>query len=258
LVANGYSAYAYHGFNRNFWNRDVALGSLGYQKFYAADNYSKGVKINMGLNDGDFLSETADYIKKQPKPSFSYVITLSSHVPFDTNDQTKGLDIKTSDYPYLVGGYLEDINYTDRMLGEFFTKLKSASLYDDSLIIVYGDHTPVLPKFTDGTIKYDPDTVQEKEVPLFIKLPQETVGTTYQNTGTHLDIMPTILDLLGVKTSQLMFGQSLFATKSQEFQTCPDQLVTFKSLGNCSDALTIEKSKSAEIIRYNQFSNLSK
>jgi lipoteichoic acid synthase len=55
LIKNGYSADAYHGFNRNFWNRNVALKSLGYQKFYAADNYPKGFDINMGLDDGTFL-----------------------------------------------------------------------------------------------------------------------------------------------------------------------------------------------------------
>ena len=256
LISSGYSAYAYHGFNRNFWNRDVALKSLGYQKFFAADNYPKGLKLNMGLNDGDFLSKTAEYIKDQPKPSLSYVITLSSHVPFATNDQTKTLEINTSDYPDQVGGYLEDINYTDRMLGKFFDKLKSENLYDDSLILVYGDHTPVLQAFSAGTIKYDPATVQRKEVPLFIKLPKETTHKTYNKTGSHLDIMPTVLDLLDIKTSDLMFGQSLFATGDKALKVCNNQLVVFKNSGDCNKTLNEERNKSATIIRYNQFKDL--
>lgn len=258
LISNGYSAFAYHGFNRNFWNRDVAFKSLGYQKFYAADNYPKGAKINMGLNDGDFLSKTAEYIADQPKPSLSYVITLSSHVPFSITDQTKDLGINTGDYPDQVGGYLEDINYTDRMLGKFFAKLKSEDLYDNSLILVYGDHTPVLPAFSAGTIEYDPTTVQVKEVPLIIKLPNETVGKSYSNQGTHLDIMPTILDLFGIKTNQLMFGQSLFSSGDDALKVCSDQLVAFSGSGDCGEILTNEKNKSATVIRYNQFNNLTK
>ncbi len=258
LIANGYSAYAYHGYNRNFWNRNVALTSLGYQKFYAADNYPAGKKLNMGLNDGDFLSKTAEYIASQPKPSFSYTITLSSHVPFSTNEDTQELGINIDDYPNQVGGYLEDINYTDRMIGEFFEKLKKEGLYDDSLIIVYGDHTPVLPAFTAGSITYDPSSVQEKEVPLIIKLPNETTGKTYTNQGTHLDIMPTILDLLGIKTSELMFGQSLFAAGDNALKVCTDQLVVFKSTNDCTTTLDQEKSKSDTIIRYNQFQNINK
>lgn len=258
LAANGYSAFVYHGFNRNFWNRDTALKSLGYQRFFAADNYPKGMKINMGLNDGDFLDKTAEYIKEQPKPSLSYAITLSSHVPFSTNDQTKELGINVNDYPNQVGGYLEDINYVDRMLEKFFDKLKSEKLYDDSLIVVYGDHNPILPAFTAGTIKYDPDTVQGKEVPLFIKLPNETTGKTYTKKGAHLDITPTILDLLGIKTNQLMFGQSLFAGESDEFKTCPNQITVFASLGDCDAALADEKNMSEKIIRYNLFNKLPK
>jgi phosphoglycerol transferase MdoB-like AlkP superfamily enzyme len=256
LIKNGYSAYAYHGFNRNFWNRNVALKSLGYQKFYAADNYPKGFDINMGLDDGDFLNKTADYIKDQPKPSFSYVITLSSHVPFSTNDQTDKLGVDQSKYPNQVGGYLDDINYTDSVLGDFFAKLKTEGLYDDSLILVYGDHTPVLPAFSAGTINYDPNTVQEKEVPLIIKLPNETVGKTYVNKGAHLDIMPTILDLLGVKTKQLMFGQSLFASGKDALNVCSNQLVAFPTKGDCNAMLMEEKNQSTTIIRYNQFKNL--
>ena len=258
LISNGYSAYAYHGYNRNFWNRDTTYGSLGYQKFYAADNYSKGAKINLGLNDGDFLSETADYIKKQPKPSFSYAITLSSHVPFEITSETKGLGVNAKDYPDQVGGYLENINYTDRMLGRFFDKLKAAGLYDDSLIVVYGDHEPVLPAFTAGTIKYNPSTDQGKEVPLIFKLPNETEGAVHKNQGSHLDIMPTILDLVGVKTDTLMFGQSLFASGDKILEVCTDQLFAFPISGDCKADLKTTKNKAAEIIRYNQFDNLKR
>ncbi len=256
LATNGYSTYAYHGFNRNFWNRNIALKSLGYQKFYAADSYPNGAMINMGLNDGDFLSKTAEYIKSQPKPSLSYVITLTSHVPFSVTDQTKGLNINIQDYPDQVGGYLQNINYTDRMLGIFFTKLKSEGLYDDSMIVIYGDHTPVLSAFTAGTIKYDPTTVQEKEVPLLVKLPNDNTSKTYTNQGTHLDITPTVLDLLGIKTDQLMFGQSLFANGSNSLKTCHDQLAVFNGTSDCKTTLDTEKNMSSLIVRYNQFNNL--
>jgi phosphoglycerol transferase MdoB-like AlkP superfamily enzyme len=256
LIKNGYTAYAYHGFNRNFWNRNVALKSLGYQKFYAADNYPKGFDINLGLDDGDFLNKTADYIKAQPKPSFSYVITLSSHVPFSTNAQTDKLGVDQSKYPPQVGGYLDDIHYTDSVLGDFFTKLKAEGLYDNSLILVYGDHDPILPAFSAGTINYDPNSVQGKEVPLIIKLPNETVGKTYPDKGAHPDIMPTILDLLGIKTNTLMFGQSLYADSSNALKVCSDQLVVFPSKGDCNLMLDEERNQSATIIRYNQFKNL--
>jgi phosphoglycerol transferase MdoB-like AlkP superfamily enzyme len=258
LIKNGYSAYAYHGFNRNFWNRDTALSSLGYQKFYAADNYPKGPKINMGLNDGDFLDKTADYIIEQPKPSLSYSITLSSHTGFEITDLTKGLGLKPDDYPSQVAGYMEDINYVDRMLGKFFDKFKAAGLYDDSLIVIFGDHTPVLPAFNTGDVSYNPDTSQVKEVPLLFKIPGVNIGETHANKGNHLDIMPTILDLLGIKTNQLMFGQSLFTSEKDSLTMCPNQMVAFSNTDDCNSALNVEKIISEKIIRYNLFDILEK
>jgi len=257
LTSSGYSAYAYHGYSRNFWSRNVALVSLGYQKFYASDNYSEGEELNMGLNDGDFLNETADYIVDQPKPSLSTVITLSSHIPFEITDLTKGLGLNASDYPDQVGGYLENINYVDRMLAHFFEKLKENNLYDDSLIIVYGDHTPVLSSFSAGNINYDSESDQALEVPLFIKLPNQTTGQTHSELGTSLDIMPTILDLTGIKTNQLMFGQSLFAQIENSPIACPNNIIIFPELGDCETAQSIEKNMSSKIIRYNQFQNIS-
>ncbi|NTW61289.1 LTA synthase family protein [Candidatus Saccharibacteria bacterium] len=252
FTKNGYSANVYHGFNRNFWNRDIAVRSLGYQNFYAADNYPKGEIINMGLNDGDFLARTADYIKDQAKPSLSHVITLTSHVPFSITDTTRGLDINPSLYPNGTAGYLEDINYTDRMIGKFFDKLKTNGLYEDSLIVIFGDHTPVLPSFSAGTINYDNSSNQAKEVPLFIKLPNSTVGNTHASQGTHLDIMPTILDLAGIKTNQLMFGTSLFAT---DRSVCEDQL-SISTSRDCRAAVSEAENYSAKIIRYNLFKDL--
>jgi phosphoglycerol transferase MdoB-like AlkP superfamily enzyme len=143
-------------------------------------------------------------------------------------------------------------------LGQFFDKLKSEGLYDDSLILIYGDHTPVLSSFTAGSITYDPSSRQGKEVPLIIKLPNETTGSTHPDQGAHIDIMPTVLDLLGIKTNQLMFGQSLFASGTKALQVCTDQLVAFKTNDDCKTMLETEKLKSAEIIRYDQFSNLAK
>lgn len=253
LAKNNYSTYAYHGFNRNFWNRNVALNSLGYQKYFAADNYSDGEKINMGLNDGDFLMETAEYIKEQPRPSLSYVITLTSHTPFNITNRTKTLGLKSDDYPNQVAGYLENINYTDRMLGKFFDNLKQNDLYDDSLIVLYGDHVPVLDSFSAGTIRYNPESKQGQEVPIIIKLPNQKEAKVYKNYGTHLDITPTIFDLLGIKTNQLMFGQSLFA---DERINCSNQFANVSKNSDCNEFIEDSKYYSSLIIKYNQFNNL--
>lgn len=257
LKESNYSTYAYHGNNRFFWNRNVAFNSLGYEKFYAIDNYSGGSVLNMGISDGDFLARTADYVISQPKPSLSYIITLSSHVAFDLSSETHDLGIDIRKYPGLTGNYLEIINYTDRMLGIFFEKLKQANIFDDSLIIVYGDHTPILENFNAGTIEYIQDSNQGKDIPLIIKLPNQTQGNTHTNTGSTIDIMPTVLDIAGITTNSMMFGKNMFAD-SGIFSICDDQVSVFIQDISCSDSISEEKAISSQIIRYNLFEYLSK
>lgn len=257
LLDDSYSAFAYHGFVESLYNRNIAYRYFGYDRFLSSSDYSDGPKINMGLNDGTFLNETVDYVKEQPKPSLSSLITLSSHTPFKINYLTRDLGLDPETLPNQVAGYLENIHYTDKALGDFFDKLKEYDLYDDSLIIIYGDHTPALSEeFSIGSIYYDPLSNQALETPIIIKLPNQTEGEVYHGTGTNLDIMPTILDLVGVNTDNLMFGQSLFYQIENDVERCPDHIIIFDGLGDCETARREEENISSMIIRYNQFENL--
>lgn len=217
LKEEGYSAYSYHGYNRSFWNRAAALNSLGYEKFYAQESYSNGTTVGMGLDDMTFLTETADFIKAQPKPSFSYVITLSSHYPFYIPENLKGLTLDESKYPETDYNYVQAINYTDRALGAFIDKLKSDGLYDDSLIVLYGDHYAKLSSFSMDNYNFDPSNLQDKQVPLLIKLPNETTTVEHNTVSSHIDVMPTILNLIGAKADGYMFGTDLFSGEKTFF-----------------------------------------
>jgi len=206
----GYTADAYHGNSRGYWNRDTAYKSLGFDHFYASDNYRPGETINMGLSDMDFLNQTVDYLKKSPTKSLSYILTLTSHFSFEMPKNEQTLTLKEDKYSALTANYLEAIHYTDRALGTFFEKLKVAGLYDDSIIVLYGDHKAKYDAFTADGVTIDPNTVNGKKVPLIIKFPRETTGDKSNSPSTLLDIMPTVLNLVGAKPTSPMFGRDLF------------------------------------------------
>jgi phosphoglycerol transferase MdoB-like AlkP superfamily enzyme len=217
LKDEGYSTYTYHGYNRAFWNRSQALDSLGYEKYFAKESYKNDEVINMGIPDEAFLSETVEYIKNQPKPALSYVITLSSHFPFHLPKELEGLNLVGSQYTDLSFGYLQNINYADRALGIFLEKLKQEGLYDNSLIVLFGDHYAKTDAVDmDGTL-FDPGTLEGKEVPLFIKLPNQDSGVSHKNISSHIDVMPTVLNLVGAKLESFMFGTDLFSDKEPFF-----------------------------------------
>lgn len=259
LAENGYSTAAYHAYNRSFWNRSTAFDSLGYQKFYAQESYPKGEMFNIyGLNDVDFFRKTAEYIAATPEKSLSYTITLSSHYPFEVNATTKVLDLEGANLPEVANGYLQNIHYADAAIGVFVEELRARDLYDESLIVVYGDHdSPNVETFSANGISYNPNSPEATRVPLIIKAPGQTMGTRTDTTATMLDIVPTILDLLGIKSSSPMFGESLFTTAGTALPRCTGgEVMHTGPATDCPVALPLEKSIAEKMIKYNIFGDL--
>lgn len=239
LKEQGYSTSAYHGFFRDFWNRIKTFKSLGYENFYAKDNYGNGKRIGMGLNDKDFLRETLDKIEEQKKPSFNYLITLSSHHPFSINDEDKVINLDQAKYNEQTYRYYNLIAYTDDALGQFMEGLKERGLYEDSIIVLYGDHLANhgdlnLPK-TKESIGLDPlkesEYLEFIKVPLVVHLPGQTKKIVMEKASSNLDIMPTILNLVGSKGNLPMFGKDLFGKSQKIFVSMALQYKTFVTDG---------------------------
>jgi choline-sulfatase len=105
--------------------------------------------------------------------------------------------------------YDGEIAYADFALGQFLAYLRKQGWYDGALIVVVGDHGEGLGEHqedTHGIFLYDSTT----HVPLIVKLPNEReAGREARNQVRTTDIMPTILDLLGVPAPVSLDGDSL-------------------------------------------------
>lgn len=105
--------------------------------------------------------------------------------------------------------YDGEIAYADSALGHFIDFLKQKNLYNNSLIVVVGDHGEGLGEHkedTHGIFLYDSTT----HVPLIMKLANEReAGKTVEAQVRTIDIMPTILDLLTVAAPEKLDGASL-------------------------------------------------
>jgi Sulfatase len=88
----------------------------------------------------------------------------------------------------------------DRMLGELVERLRATGLYDDSLLVVTADHgmafqpgEPARGSVGDATA---PDVLW---VPLFIKRSGQRAPSTTDVNWEHVDLLPTITALMGVR-----------------------------------------------------------
>ena len=209
----GYNTAAMHAFERSFWNRDRLYENIGFDTFYSKRDFSEKDVIGMALNDKDFLSTSVSYASELEEPFFAFMVALTSHTPYEFPEELKKLDL--SDYDdELVKGYYHTIHYVDEAVGEMISDLKQKGLWEDSLVIFYGDHDSGLTQ--RGTEMAEDAGAQnvvalfelDHGVPLFIKEPEATVGETNDNVGGQIDIAPTILDMLGIDPPY-MLGSSL-------------------------------------------------
>ncbi len=119
----------------------------------------------------------------------------------------------------------------DRAVEEFFNYLKESGLYDNSVIVLYGDHygisnsrnknlAELLGKDSASWSNFDNAALQR--VPYMIHIPGQSKGGINHTYGGQVDALPTLLHLLGVDTSKyIQLGQDLFSKQNE-------QLVAFR------------------------------
>lgn len=109
----------------------------------------------------------------------------------------------------IVALYDGEIRYVDDQLRRLMDYLKSNRLYENSVIVLMADHGE---GFLDHSLMDHGNSMYQEllHVPLIIKLP----GNRYSNmrmkqTVRLIDVLPTLLDYAGLKSSALMQGQSI-------------------------------------------------
>lgn len=139
-----YTTSYMHGNYGNFWNRTNVYNNMKVDYIELKDKFLDISENIMGyLSDELLYKQAVQKLKEYDNPFISYIVAASSHTGFTLDglqDRSK-VNIDVGKYKdTFFGNYLESVNYADYAFGIFIQKLKNADLYDDSVIILYGDH----------------------------------------------------------------------------------------------------------------------
>jgi hypothetical protein len=122
--------------------------------------------------------------------------------------------------------YLQQVGYTDKVLGSILDGVKEKGIYDESLIIVTADHgVSMLPgktrrDYTSG------NRYEVLKVPFLVKLPDQKKSEICNDLVSGVDILPTIAGVLGVKLPWDHDGASVIPGFEGERQTIrPDKVL---------------------------------
>lgn len=176
------------------------------------------------LSDELLYRQAVEKLKQYNMPFISYIVSASSHTPFELwglLDESK-VNIDVGKYKgTFFGNYLESVNYADYAFGVFIDELKAANLYDDTVILLFGDHNGMdmyneemldflkstNPDLTDTDIKLNYIRVASA-----IKIPG-IKNIQIEKPVSKLDIKPTFAYLINGDAG-VSLGTNMFARKN--------------------------------------------
>jgi len=201
----GYESAFFHGATNGSMNFDQFANKAGFTNYFGRTEYNNEDDFDgtWGIYDDKFFTWSADQMTKMKEPFFSTIFSLSSHPPYAIPFEFKHK---------FVGGKSKmhnSVKYTDYALQQFFNYAKTQTWYDNTLFIITADHTPA------GAKEYYKE-IGAMHIPLVFFYPNDSIFKGIRtNVVGQIDIMPTVLDLVGNTETHFCFGNSIFNTKDR-------------------------------------------
>ncbi|MER1989268.1 MAG: LTA synthase family protein [Solibacillus isronensis] len=220
----GYTSAVFHGNNGSFWNRNIIYNQFGYDEFFDESSYDTSDPKNMaeyGLMDKPFFEQSESLLETLPQPFYTKFITVAHHFPYKI-DQDLATIGKATTGDASVDNYFQTARYADEAIEQFFAYLKESGLYENTMIVMYGDHYGISDNHNKAMEQIIGEEVTPvvnadlQRVPLFIHVPGMEGGVNH-TYGGQIDLLPTVLHLLGVETkNNIHFGTDLLSEEHSE------------------------------------------
>ena len=176
---------------------------------YYFDNFDlskyKTISLDSVQRRGDeVLAEAYKWLEKnQQEKFFAWIHLYDPHTPYDPPEPYKD---QYSDRQYRL--YDGEIAYVDQLMGEFREFMEEKDLLDKTVIVFTSDHGESLGEHKEsahGFFIYDAAV----RVPLIIRFPENKLGSkVIESQVKSIDIMPTVLNLLGEPIPESIQGES--------------------------------------------------
>ncbi|EYE89380.1 alkaline phosphatase [Fervidicella metallireducens AeB] len=222
LKDKGYFTAVMHANRPAFWNRTNMYASLGFEKYESEPNFVIDDKQGLGLSDKSFFNQAITKMTGYKQPFYTFLITLSSHFPYkDSANKIKDI-LDVGDFEgTTMGDYLKSVKYTDEAIGEFVESLKKQGLWDNSIVVFYGDHAAIpydkrdlLAKLLYNKNDLTPyEWITAQKVVAMIHIPGEKIKGHNSMAAGQYDLYPTLANFYGFNPMYSL-GRDLLNSKN--------------------------------------------
>ncbi|WP_303006749.1 LTA synthase family protein [Bacteroides congonensis] len=212
LKEKGYCTVSFVCDGANYWNQGIMSSAYGFDHLYDR------MKLNAAWKAADavLFERSIPLLKSLKKPFYAQIVTIASHSPYNKpllpNTPLLCHKFRSEEVKY----YLIALQYVDCCINNFVNNLKKEGLYDDSIIVITGDHEQISLNMYEGR-------KQVKGEDYFI--PFIVLNTSFSSKFSdkvigQMDVYPSLLDLMGCSGYFWKgLGESVFGDTISDFAT---------------------------------------
>lgn len=212
LKEKGYTTASFLWDDKNYWNQEAMSRAYQFECLY--DRLRDSERFEEA--DEQLFAKALPLLLKLPQPFYAQIVTMSSHDPWIRPPHMKtlldGIEIKNED----VRNYMVILQYVDQCIWKFVTQLKEEGIYDNSVIVITGDHDALPFNEYEGREELKGE---DCFVPFIILNSPLSSEHTDKVIG-QVDIYPSLLDLMGCTDYSFTgLGESVFSDEISDFAT---------------------------------------
>jgi phosphoglycerol transferase MdoB-like AlkP superfamily enzyme len=192
LGGRGYQTSFLYGGEAHFDNMRRFFVANGFNRIIDENDYENPDFVgSWGVSDEDLFDSAHKFFESYgDKPFFSLVFTSSNHSPFEFPNERNA------------------VKYADYALGQFFAKAKVSNYWDNTLFLVVADHSARV----RGA---DLVPIESFRIPALI-LGASIAPQRISRMASQIDLLPTILSIMGISSIHPAIGYDLLRTDINE------------------------------------------
>lgn len=207
LKSKGYTTSFFHGAPNGSMGFLGYANILGFDQYYGMTEYGNDADFDgsWGIWDEPFMQFMNQTISKKKTPFFSTIFTVTSHEPYVVPEKFK------NKFPKGTNPMHQPVGYTDYAFKKFFESAKKQPWFDNTIFIITADHCNLV----NYTEEYTDKITNRLAVPILFYAPKYNLKGVNNDLAQHIDIFPTVMDIIGFNKPFRSWGRSLIDKKQQ-------------------------------------------
>jgi len=204
FAEQGYATYFVTGYKAGAQGFSTYMQVAGFEKIITRENLGLGLEKSdgvWGIYDHHTFSRLHEILDAETKPFVAIVPSLHPHHPYKLPADYAQKDFYKG---FARAPHFNALRYSDYALGRFFERARTSRYYKNTIFIITADHT-----YTQNGV------IAKYRIPLTFYAPGFLKPAKNATIASQLDILPTLISMLSIKTRHASMGKSIWGKAPQ-------------------------------------------